>query len=56
MFDGYTESPRKIAARPKPVYKTLPPMTREQWEAMPAAFKFFHSWERASQPLTVRVV
>jgi hypothetical protein len=35
--------------------KTIPPMTREQWEKMPAVFKYFHPWEVASQPLTIRI-
>jgi hypothetical protein len=33
--------------------KTYKPMTRKQWEKMPAAFQYFHPWTRASQPLTM---
>ena len=65
MFTGYTEPVSKIAARKArivakdpeaaPVVKIIPPMTREAWEAMPIVFRYFHKWEQASQPLTVRI-
>ena len=63
MFDnhaGYTESPGKIAARKRRMVAekkvvTLPPMTKAEWYRMPAAFRYFHPWERASQPLKVIV-
>jgi hypothetical protein len=35
---------------------TLPAMTREEYDAMPAAFRYFHPWERARKPLTVKKV
>ncbi len=60
MFDnhaGYTESPEKIEARKRRILGTrvLPPMTRSQWNRMPAAFKFFCPWEVASKPLTILI-
>lgn len=65
-FDGYFETPSKIAARKariqatdpdrQPVTKILPPMTRAQWEAQPLAFKFFHPWKVARKPLEYKVV
>lgn len=60
MFDnhaGYTESPSKIEARKRRILGTrvLPPMTRSQWEKQPAAFRYFHPWEVASKPLTIRI-
>jgi hypothetical protein len=32
--------------------KAREPMTREQWEAQPEVFRYFHPWERARKPLT----
>ena len=62
MFDGYFETPSKIAARKARIVATrtlppmtLPPMTRSQWEKQPAAFRYFHPWEVASKPLTIRI-
>jgi hypothetical protein len=64
MFDnhtGYTEGPGKIAARKARIVAekkvvTLPPMTMAQWYLMPATFRYFHPWERASKPLQVVIV
>ena len=33
-----------------------PAMTREDWEALPPAVRYFIPWERARKPLTVKRV
>ena len=35
------------------VTATLPPMTLAQWYRLPAVVRYFHPWERASQPLVI---
>jgi hypothetical protein len=57
MFDGYFETPAQIAARKRRILGTrvLPPMTWEQWQAQPEAFRRFHTWEHARKPLTIRI-
>jgi hypothetical protein len=33
--------------------KTLPAMTRAEWEALPAIVRYFHHWKRAKRPLVI---
>jgi hypothetical protein len=35
---------------------TAPAMTRDEWEALPSAARYFIPWERARKPLTVKRV
>jgi hypothetical protein len=31
-------------------------MSREEWEQQPEVFKYFHPWERAREPMTIKPV
>jgi hypothetical protein len=31
-------------------------MSREEWEQQPEVFKYFHPWERAREPMTIKHV
>jgi hypothetical protein len=33
--------------------RTLPRMTRKQWEALPEVCKYFITWDRARRPLPI---
>jgi hypothetical protein len=47
MVDAMKAIKNKVAA---------PAMTREEWQALPAAARYFIPWERAHKPLTVKRV
>jgi hypothetical protein len=34
----------------------IPAMSREEWEQQPEVFKYFHPWERAREPMTIKPV
>jgi hypothetical protein len=34
--------------------KTLPPMTRKEWQALPDVVKYFHPWKRAKRALAIK--
>ena len=35
---------------------TIPAMTREEYDQQPEAFRYFHPYERARKPLTIKTV
>jgi hypothetical protein len=41
------------AATPAPSVQVLPPMTQAQWWGLPAAVRYFHPLERATQALEI---
>jgi hypothetical protein len=42
----------------KPIHNKIvaPAMTREDWQALPDAVRYFIPWNRARRPLTIKTV
>lgn len=69
MYNGWTESEAQVRARmarnaaraaaveaaeATPAERNVcPPMSETEWWRLPAVVRYFHPWERASQPLEV---
>lgn len=52
----YPACPKDNDMKPIKNKITAPAMTREEWEALPPAVRYFIPWQKARKPLTVKTV